>query len=358
MTESQRPLLHPTSPHRNRLGDIDVCYLTVMARTIERYKQSPKPLFEQFQISEALLSTPDARISIPRFMRLGQAAAMQTGSPTLGLDMGAQTRISDLGLAGLAAMSAPTLGDALSTLIRYTMLTSRNSRGHPSYVAGNQVVRAEFYSIRPYNDFNYFVVDSILAGWTQFLRELGGSSDLLKEVLIEYPERGQRERFETYFNCPVHFGASANALILSSRKLQEATTKAQPALHRKLLDLCDAQQQRLEGGWTLADHVKEQLAPRLRGEPPSLQQVAEAMGMASWTLRRRLAEQSVTFRKLLDQTRSELALDYVRDTDLSFAEIAWLLGFSGPAAFHRAFRRWRAVNPGDFRQSSRSNAQH
>lgn len=341
---------------QNRLGDIDVCYLAVMARAIEQHRQSPKALFEQFQISDALLQTPDARISIPRFMRLGQAAGMLTGTPTLGLDMGTQTRLSDLGLAGLAGMSAATLGDALSALIRYSMLTSRNSRGHSKYLAGTQTVRAEFYSIRPYNDFNYFVVDSILAGWAQFLRALGAPGGLLREVQIEYSERGYRERFEAYFGCPVRFGADANALILSSRLLQTPTRTGQAALHRKLLDLCEAQRQRLESGWTLTDHVKEQLAPRLRGEAPTLETVADAMGMAPWTLRRRLAEQSVTFRDLLDQTRSELALDYVRDTDLSFAEIAWLLGFSGPAAFHRAFKRWRSLNPGELRRQSRRHA--
>ena len=58
--------------------------------------------------------------------------------------------------------------------------------------------------------------------------------------------------------------------------------------------------------------------------------------------------------KLLDQVRHELATDYVKETQLSFAEIAFLLGFASPAAFHKAFRRWEAEPAGAYRERMRT----
>ncbi|NIP74146.1 MAG: AraC family transcriptional regulator, partial [Gammaproteobacteria bacterium] len=176
------------SPRPNRLGNISVNYVEVMARTLRRLGLDPAPWLARYRVSRRLLTTPGARISIPRFMRMGHAAIQMTGDPALGLDFGHNTRITDLGMAGMAAASAPTLGTALETLVRYERLMSTNSRGQSRIErTGDGGVNAVFYSISPYNRYNCFVVDSILAGWIAFLRELGGPAPSPRYVTIEYP---------------------------------------------------------------------------------------------------------------------------------------------------------------------------
>ncbi|ENO17263.1 AraC family transcriptional regulator [Marinobacter nanhaiticus D15-8W] len=332
---------------RQALGNISVLYLSVMARAVEQQGKRIKPLFEQFGITENLLSAPDARISIPRFMRLGRAAIGLTGNPNLGLVMGEQTRAIDAGLSGLAAMSAPTAGEGLATITTYSLLNSRNSRGHPHYEADRH--RACFYSIRPYNIYNYFVVDSVMAGWTQFLRRVTGETNVLEQVNIEYPDQGQQSAFEAWFGCPVSFGAKENSIQLRPSIAATASNQHQPAMHRALTQQCDTQLKRIRGGWTVIDQVREKLTPMLDGQSPALEDVAAELGMAPWTLQRQLNAQGSRFKDLLDETRRDLATDYVLETQLNFAEIAWLLGFSGPPAFHKAYRRWFGMSPGEHR---------
>jgi AraC-like DNA-binding protein len=340
----------------NHLGDIDVTYAAVMRRVLERRGLSAAALFTQFDLSPARLAIPQARISIPRFMRLGHAATELAGDPALGLSMGRETRITDMGMAGLAALAAPTLGDALATLIHFERLTSYNSRGHSRFMALPETRVAEFYSISPYNAFNYFVVDAVLSRWANFIGTLDAEARPLREVHIEYPPRGVETVFEDFFGCPVLFGAERNALILDRRALARPNPLAQPALFKSLYDHCEKELERLRSGWTLVDRVKEELAPRLRQSAPSLAIIAEAMGTTPWTLRRALAAQDKTFRQLIGETRQELAQEYVRDTRLSFAEIAFLLGFSSPAPFHRAFRRWTGTSAGQYRRDRRGDA--
>ncbi|MDX1588467.1 MAG: AraC family transcriptional regulator [Oleiphilaceae bacterium] len=343
----------------NRLGDIDVLYVAVMARALRLAGTDPAPLLQRFRLSPALLATPGARISIPRFMRLGHEAMVITGDPALGLSFGLHTRLTDMGLAGMAAQCAPTLGEALVTLIRYERLTSYNSRGHSdTRWLDNGDLEARFYSISPYNRYNAFVVDAILAGWLQFLRQLKDSlphamapaaSPLLQQVRIEYPQPLHSQRLESHFRCPVQFSAADNTLVVRAEVAGAGNPLAQPAMYRDLLQRCQRELTTLEAGLSVVERVRDALTPRLRGQPDSMDRVAAALGTTAWGLRRELAAQGLTYRQLVDKIRSELGLDYVRETRLSFAEIGYLLGFANATGFYRAFRRWTGENPGDFR---------
>ncbi len=334
---------------RNTLGDISVLYVHVLNRALESLGTDHRPLMARFGLSPELLSAPGARISIPRFMRLGQAATEACGDPALGLIMGEMSRPVDAGRAGLAAACAPRAGRALQTLVEFSLLTSRNSRGVPSMADNTRI--AEFYSIRPYNIFNYFVVDSVLAAWVQFLRTITGHHRVVEKVEIEYDSRGLDERFSRWFDCPVIFGATGNRITLRAGVEKMASLEAQPAMHELLRGECQRELARIRAGWTTADRVRELLPSLLQGEPPVLEDIAPRLGIAPWTLQRQLAAENTGFRELIDLTRQDLALDYLRETTLSLAEIAWLLGFSGPPAFQKAYRRWHNISPGAHRKT-------
>ncbi len=340
-------------PHSaNALGDISVLYASVLLRAAAAEGANTKRLAENFQLSPDTLDSPAARISIPRFMRLGHAAIAETKNRALGLRMGALTRPIDAGLAGLAGQSADTVGEALTTLVRYAMLSSRNSRGAPSIESRERRVR--FYSIRPYNGFNYFVVDSVLAAWTQFVRTLTSRYEVLDRVTIEYPSIGQDDLFESWFRCPVQFGAPENSITLKAELWNHRSLEAQPAMHEHLVQICERELQQIKKGWTTGDRVRHLLPPLFQGESPTLETVANKLGTAPWTLQRQLTTEGKGFRELVDETRKQLAREYIRETDTSLAEIAWLLGFANPAAFHKAYKRWFGISPGEHRRELRA----
>ncbi|WP_298450223.1 AraC family transcriptional regulator [uncultured Marinobacter sp.] len=337
---------------RNPLGDISVLYVSVLLRAADAEGVNVQELSRHFQLNEQTLSSPETRISLPRFMRLGHAAIQACNNTTLGLRIGALTRPVDAGLAGLAGECASTVGKAAQTLIRYSLLTSRNSRGIPKVEADKRLI--QFYSIRPYNAFNYFVVDSVLSAWTQFLRTVSGQWDVLEKVSIEYPSTGMDELFEAWFRCPVQFGAASNSITVRQDIWRQDTLQAQSAIHEKLTLLCEVEMREIQRGWTTGDRVKSLLTPLFRGETPSLETIASKLGVTPWTLQRQLASENTGFRELMDETRKQLARDYIRETDTSLSEIAWLLGFSNPAALHKAYRRWFEISPGEHRKQFRA----
>jgi len=92
------------------------------------------------------------------------------------------------------------------------------------------------------------------------------------------------------------------------------------------------------------------------GPPPTLEVLARQLAIAPRTLQRRLAAEGVSFQRVVDDARRETAERLLADATLAVGEIGYLLGFSEPSAFHRAFKRWHEVTPQEFRSSSQRTA--
>ena len=71
------------------------------------------------------------------------------------------------------------------------------------------------------------------------------------------------------------------------------------------------------------------------------------LGLTRQTLLRRLKAEGVTFARLLDELRRTVATECLR-SGLSVNETAYRVGFSDPAPFSRAFKRWTGQAPRTF----------
>jgi AraC-like DNA-binding protein len=95
-----------------------------------------------------------------------------------------------------------------------------------------------------------------------------------------------------------------------------------------------------------------ELSRQLPKVDAALQQIAARLALSLRTLQRRLREAGLSFSQLVVQTRQKRVLHYLREPalELELAEIAFLVGFSEPGLLSRAFRRWTAPSPGEYRR--------
>ncbi|RJX77644.1 AraC family transcriptional regulator [Pseudomonas sp. LS-2] len=339
---------------RVRLGDLSVGFVHSLADAVRSHGHDPFSLLEQYGLDPARLAEAGARLSIPRYMRLGHGAIQLTGSPALGLRMGQLSRLSQAGLAGVTAAQAPTVREAARTLIRFEPLYGANYRGQSSFHEDSSGAWLRFYSISPYNDYNRFVVDSILAGWLHQLSTLAGTTVCAERVEIEFDAPAYASEYSDLSEHPVSFAAGVNQLRLSQHSLGLRNPGHVPSTWRHLLQLCERELEQLTRTRSLRERITQLLGPLLNGgREPDLEEVAARLKLPTWTLRRRLAEEGTRFRTVLNDTRRDLAMTYIRDTELAFGEIAYLLGFASAEAFQRAFKRWNGETPGEFRRSQR-----
>ncbi|WP_248768486.1 AraC family transcriptional regulator [Pseudomonas sp. MWU12-2345] len=344
-------------PVSMRLGDLSVSFVHSLAEAVSSHDQDAGALLEQYGLDPARLAEPGARLSIPRYMRLGHAAIQLTGDPALGLRMGRFSRLPQAGLAGITAAQAPTVREAARTLTRFEALYGSNYRGQSSFHEDADGAWLRFYSISPYNTYNRFVVDSIIAGWLQQLTSVGGETLHAERIDIEFAEPDYAAAYKGLGDCQVHFAAEHNQLRLSQASLGLRNPNHCPGTWRHLLQLCERELEQLTRTRSLRERITQLLGPLLNGgREPDLEEVAARLKLPTWTLRRKLAEEGTQFRAILNDTRRDLAMTYIRDTELAFGEIAYLLGFASAEAFQRAFKRWNGQTPGEFRRSQRHSA--
>lgn len=340
-----------------RLGDLSVGFIHSLADAVRSHDLDPQPLLEQYGLDAARLAEPGARLSIPRYMRLGHAAIQLTCDPALGLRMGQLSRLNQLGLAGVTAAQAPTVREAARCISRFEALYGSNYRGQSSFHEDPCGAWLRFYSISPYNAYNRFVVDSVIASWLHQLSSISGEPLRAERIEIEFAQPDYHGDYAVLGDCALQFGAEHNQLRLSQDSLAQRNPAHCPSTWRLLLNLCERELEQMTRTRTLRERITSLLGPLLNGgREPDLEEVAARLKLPTWTLRRKLAEEGTQFRAILNDTRRDLAMTYIRDTELAFGEIAYLLGFASAEAFQRAFKRWNSQTPGEFRRSHRQSA--
>jgi AraC-like DNA-binding protein len=95
--------------------------------------------------------------------------------------------------------------------------------------------------------------------------------------------------------------------------------------------------------------VENAIEPMLDSGEVSIERVARSLGMSRQTLYRRLRDEGVSFEAILEAKRRQLAIRYLGTERMSVKSVAYKLGFSDPAAFSRAFKRWTGVSPSEVR---------
>ncbi len=103
---------------------------------------------------------------------------------------------------------------------------------------------------------------------------------------------------------------------------------------------------------SVARDVVANIVTRLPDGPPSQHQIASDLAMSNRTLQRKLKDEGVSFNDLLQDTRLQLARRYLGQATRSIAETTYLLGFSEPSAFSRAFKRWTGESPARYRDQT------
>nr|WP_218626490.1 AraC family transcriptional regulator [Pseudomonas sp. dw_358] len=333
------------------MGDLSTGFVHSLAAALREAGHDPLPLLAHYGLDPQRLAEPGGRLSIPRYMRLGHAAMQLAGDPALGLSMGRCCRLAQLGLAGVTAAQAPTVRDAARMLIRFEALYASNYRGQGSFHEDAGGAWLRLYSLSPYNGFNRFVVDSVLGGWLQQLSQVAGQTLVAERIEIEFDAPDYTSAYAGLSRSTVQFGAGANQLRLDKGTLALANPAYCPGTWQALQALCEQQLEQMTRTYSLGQRITRLLGPLLgSGREPSLEEVALRLKLPVWTLRRKLAEQGTSFRTVLNDARQDLATTYIRDTDLTFGEIAFVLGFASAEAFARAFKRWTGETPGAFRR--------
>ena len=153
-----------------------------------------------------------------------------------------------------------------------------------------------------------------------------------------------------FFRAPVMFACATNAFVMEREFCRQSIPGADPNLFKILnryLDTVLSHVPKEDEGLAV---IRRKIAEAIKIGNPTLAQVAKALAWSPRTMQRHLNRCGSDFRSLIDDTRRRFALDYLKDSNNTLTEIAFLLGYSEASAFNRSFKRWTGKTPLDYRR--------
>ena len=158
-----------------------------------------------------------------------------------------------------------------------------------------------------------------------------------------------RALLERHFGCRVRFNAERDALVFRSSDLDRPFVTQNEELATIIGTHLDSELKAGSASVDVGQQVKETLKRSLAGKRPTLQDVAQEIGLSARTLQRRLTEAGFTFQQLVEDTRRDLARHYLKQPAVELPEAAFLLGYGDANSFFRAFQAWEGTSPGEWR---------
>ena len=155
--------------------------------------------------------------------------------------------------------------------------------------------------------------------------------------------------YERHFRCPVKFKADQNALIFSKADMELPFVTHNADLLATVAPQLEAELTEQLAHKTFTEHAKGILKQLLAGQRPGIEDLARELHLSTRTLQRRLTEQDITFQRLLDEARRELARHYLLYSSRELNETAYLLGYEDANSFFRAFHHWEGTTPRQWR---------
>jgi AraC-like DNA-binding protein len=320
----------------------------LVAKALEAEGQDSNVLFLRAGLDPAKLTDPDARFSAEGMIRLWRLAARVTGNVYFGLEAANFWHPTTMNALGYSWMASDSLRDALARMARYgrivsTMVDMRFEEFDDHFVF-------EFAPHTAGTDMPPEAIDAGLATFVSMCRTSYGDDFHPLRVVTQRPEFDDPTRYLAFFGAPVEFSAQDNILYFSKESLEAHLPTANARLARINDRVITEYLAQFEKDST-SMRVRARLVDLLSAGDVSQQDVADSLHMSLRTLQRKLNEENTSYKTLLEEIRRQLAGQYLRQACLSVSEVTYLLGFSEPSNFTRAFKRWTGHTPSEFRAS-------
>jgi AraC-like DNA-binding protein len=274
-----------------------------------------------------------------------RTVAEMSTDPGFGLKLGTELRFERSHPVSIAGVCSRSFGDALQRLARYKQLTCPEEiRVHRKA----QESSVEFFFIEAKEAQPDIMVDLGLS-WILCVGRRGSDGDITPLRLELTRPVKNRALLERHFGCRVRFNADRNALVFRSSDLDRPFVTQNEELVAIIGTHLDSELKARTASVNVGQQVKDTLKRSLAGKRPTLQDVAQELGLSARTLQRRLTAASFTFQLLVEETRRELARHYLKQSAVELPEAAFLLGFGDANSFFRAFHVWEGTSPGEWR---------
>jgi len=330
---------------------VAVPMVRALIEVVERAGVPRREFLKAVGLAEDRLSNGDERVTLKEFDDMVRVALDRTGDEALGFRLAENGQAAFALVANLIAL-APTLRDALEIGAQFGSLLFLDTHQRLEESADVATIRHDFPRTSPRADRMH--AEFVIAGLERLIGLFAGPDACISGAYFEHAAPAYRSEYSRVFKGAERFNQSFTGIEFPRKLLDARQLHHDPRLYALMHAEARRSIDTFARGPSHAERLKRYLSARPASRIPSMAVAARELGMSVRSLRRRLAEEGVSYRALVQEKLAEVAIQVLETPGRSVQEAAFATGFSDCTAFHRAFKQWTGVTPAEFQRRSAS----
>ena len=293
------------------------------------------------------IENPDLRISARDQIKFVNQVASALGDDYIGFHLAQIPDLRELGLYYYVLASSETMIDAFQRGARYTSIVNEG-------VSQKCIDGPDLRLLLCYRGISRHLdrhqIEFWMAAIVRMCRQLTGLRVYPSHVRFTHMRQGRCAELVEFFGHDIEFAAPVDEIVFARKTRDLRVVTANSYLNDLLVKYCEeALSQRHTRSASFRSDVENAIVPLLPHGKARVEEIARRVGMSQRTVARRLSVEGVTFTRLLELLRFNLAKRYLTEGSLPISELAWLLGYQEASAFSHAFKRWTGHTPREAR---------
>lgn len=295
---------------------------------------------------------PDNRLLMSDYIKLVRNAKILTNDEALVLHFCENTNIEKFTIIGLICGSVSTMGEALKQLNRFSQLV----------IETDLLMENKRFELKPDSDGLwledtrnnpnqfYELTEATFGRFVcEFNRYFSGKP-FLKALHVTHPKPSYSSEYDRLFNVPIQYDSPRNAMQIDPKWLSVEISNSTKYVFGILIKHAEDLLLQLKSSTSIKSKVEGLILPKLHTGVVNMEWTANEMSTTRQTLYRKLKAENINFESLFDELRHKMAIHYLNGNKASVNETAYLVGFSDPSSFSKAFKRWTGISPNKFKQ--------
>jgi AraC-like DNA-binding protein len=321
----------------------------LVAHVARSLAADPEPLLRGSGVDAAAPPKGDEHIAVERYFEVWRRAMalFDDGFP---LRVASAFRHEDNEIFGFLAMSCATLGEAFDRTLQYSRLYTVGATYQMD--VDREATRITWL---PWPgelaDVGYrAAMDYHMANMEQAIRQLSNTPPRLVEVRLRHQAPPDAGAYQAFYNTAPRFGCPRYELVYPPGLREVGVTTFNSRLRDYLDEQCRRMIEQLGAATDVPAQVRKALIGVMDGGDSGIEAIAKRLGMSTRSVQRRLSDEQTSYNDLLAEVRQEFAKRYLARGTMTASEVAYLIGFTEPPAFFKAFKRWTGLTPREFQE--------
>lgn len=307
---------------------------------------SPDRVLARAGLSSSFAMRDEVGLAASDWLTVVEALVTEAGSPECAMELGRRIAVGPLHPALIGFSASSDIRSGVERIALFKPLIA------PVVVTVQETVRGLSVTLEAATGSKPSPTVALMeiAYFIELFRTFSGQ-DITPEVVCLPSDAQVPRAFCDFVGCEVQLGDHVG-FVLSDDVARTPIISADTDVYRAVEEQLLARLRALDREAAIADRVRKEIEDLLPSGKISIEAVSLRLRTSTRSLQRRLKEEGVSFQDVLDDTRSKLAIKYLRDQKLSIEETSYLLAFRDPNSFYRAFNEWTGLTPSEARSSA------